>query len=252
MPGGLRRLYDSDLPAKIGNALYRPSDAGAAEVGTIQWAESEIDHSKWPLLPNLVPIMAVDERSFACVIASDAVGEPLPYEGRVVRWHVELADEYRNFQAELLDVDCYLYVESVQEELAHRDQGWELVFERIGPTYEKAYIDKQERPRDHAVRPIRLACQNVIVGLAAIAEDSSFDGLSVVAWQTCERPHVATHEANRALAVVTLCDAFQNGGTMEIRFDRPTKLWDGVEPQTVTHPERAVPASLRRYAAPSA
>lgn len=248
MPGALRRLYAGDLPDKLGSDLFRPSEGGHPAVGTIEWAEAEIDQSRWPLLPNLVPIMAVDEKSFACVIASDAVGDELPYEGRVVRWHVDLPDEYRDFQAGLLDVDCYLYAESVQEELARRDQGWKLVFERIGPAYEKAYIDRLERPRDHVVRPIRLACQNVIVGFAAIAQDSSFDGLSVVAWQTCERPHVATHEANRALAVVTLCDAFQNGGTMEIRFDRPTRLSDGGEPQTVTHPERAVPASLRRYA----
>jgi hypothetical protein len=248
MPASLRKLYDSDLPSKLGDALYRPSSSSSAEFGTIEWAEDQIDQSKWPLLPNLVPIMAVDEQSFACVIASDVTGAKLPFEGRVVRWHVELDDRYQDFQAGLLDVDCYLYAESVQEELAHREQGWELVFERIGPAYEKAYIDKSERPRDHVVRPIRLACQNVIVGLAAIAQDSSFDGLSVVAWQTCERPHVATHEANRALAVVTLCDAFQNGGTMEIRFDRPSRLRDGVTPDPVAHPEQAVPASLRRYA----
>jgi hypothetical protein len=95
---------------------------------------------------------------------------------------------------------------------------------------------------------VRIACQNVIVALAAFAQDSSFDGLSVLAWQTCEAPHVATHEANRALAALTLCDAFQNGGTMEIRFDREARL--SVDGQYVVfrgHPEGAVPASLRRF-----
>lgn len=271
MPESLRRLYESDLPAKFGSTLLRPSTTGTPEVGTIGWAEAEIDQSRWPLLPNLVPIMAVDEQSFACVIASDLEGVALPFEGRVVRWHVELADKYREFQAGLLDTDCYRYAESVFEELTHRDAGLELMLDLIGPSYESTYINKNERPRDFVVRPVRMACQNVIVGLAAISQETSFDGLSVVAWQTCERPHIATHEANRALAVVTLCDAFQNGGTMEIRFDRRTRvaisndvrgdvqalakrwprvvrLLDGrIDQVEVAHPEQAVPASLRRY-----
>jgi hypothetical protein len=93
-----------------------------------------------------------------------------------------------------------------------------------------------------------LACQNVLVGLGAIAQDSSFDGLSVLAWQTCEVPHVATHEANRALAALTLCDAFARGGTMEIRFDRPAAIaLDGRAIRYPGHPERRVPASLRRF-----
>jgi len=88
----------------------------------------------------------------------------------------------------------------------------------------------------------------VIVGLGAIAQDASFDGLSVVAWQTCEVPHVVTHEANRALAALTLADAFQNGGTMEVRFDRHARVTVGDETRTYDgHPEGAVPASLRRF-----
>ena len=61
-------------------------------------------------------------------------------------------------------------------------------------------------------------------------------------------PHVATHEANRALAALTLCDAFQNGGTMEIRFDRDARFMQDGKPITYHgHPEKAVPASLRRF-----
>lgn len=270
MPEQLRQLYDSDMPTKLSGTLLRPGD-GSTELGTIEWAEAEIDQSKWPLLPNLVPIMEVDEQSFACVIVSDLDGEPLPFEGRVVRWHVELAEKYLAFQAGLLDTDCYTYAESMLEELGRRQAGLDLILDVIGPAYESSYIAKGERPRDFVTRPVRLACQNVIVGLAAIAQESSFDGLSVVGWQTCERPHIATHEANRALAVVTLCDAFQNGGTMEIRFDRKARIQvsrDGLEdvrlaaerwPEAVSltrgrtdqaevvHPEQAVPASLRRY-----
>jgi hypothetical protein len=123
----------------------------------------------------------------------------------------------------------------------------------IGPAYQEQYLDHEKRPRDFIVRPVRIACQNVIVGLAAIAQDASFDGLSVVVWQTCESPHVAAHEANRALAALTLCDAFQNGGTMEIRFDRKARVkYEGQNhsfehPESEGHPGKGVPASLRRY-----
>jgi hypothetical protein len=87
----------------------------------------------------------------------------------------------------------------------------------------------------------------VVVALAAFAQDSAFDGLSVVAWQTCEVQHVATHEANRALAALTLCDAFKSGGTMEIRFDRPARVQNGDSVKEYDgHPEHRVPASLRR------
>ena len=78
-------------------------------------------------------------------------------------------------------------------------------------------------------RPVQLACQNVIMGLSVFAYDSEIDGLSVSAWATCEAPHVATHEANRALAALMLCDAYATGGTMEIRF------------------RNRVPPALRRY-----
>jgi hypothetical protein len=98
------------------------------------------------------------------------------------------------------------------------------------------------------VRPVRIACQNVIVGLAAIAQDSSFDGLSAVAWQTCEVAHVAANETNGALATSTRCDALQNGGTMEIRFDRKARVnLHGEDHFFDGHPGNAVPASLRRF-----
>jgi hypothetical protein len=52
---------------------------------------------------------------------------------------------------------------------------------------------------------------------------------------TCDVPHLATHEANRALIAVMLCDAFQSGGTMEIRFGPQGKEWE-------------VPSPLQRFA----
>ncbi|MYS22769.1 hypothetical protein GA0115240_144817 [Streptomyces sp. DvalAA-14] len=188
--------------------------------------------------------MPVDERSFACVVLSDADGPTLPGEGAVVRWHLDVKDEAN--QAGLLDMDCMSYVWSVAEELRARDEGLRIVLDEIGPAYQEAFLATDKRPRDFIVRPVRIACQNVIVALAAFSQDSAFDGLGVVAWQTCEAPHVATNEANRALAALMLCDAFKSGGTMEVRFDRPARV-GGLSKEISGHPEGRVPAALRRF-----
>ena len=250
MPESLAKIYNGNLQELLGELLYRPAEDGDQTSSSFEWAESEIEQSEWPLLPNLLPILPVDERSFACVVLSYLDDDPdLPAwdgEGAVVRWHVNAPEKTQ--QAALLDTDCFAYAESVAAELAHRKEGLNRMLDVIGPAYQDAYLANEKRPRDFIVRPVRVACQNVIVGLAAIAQDSSFDGLSVVAWQTCEVPHVAAHEANRALTALTLCDAFQNGGTMEIRFDRKTRVkYQGQDHWYEGHPERGVPASLRRY-----
>ncbi|MBF6618770.1 MAG: hypothetical protein ITG02_00885, partial [Patulibacter sp.] len=248
-------MYGSDLPKRLPGVLCRPTDSD--EPFSIAWAERIINASDWPLLPNLVPIMALDERSFVCVVASSLDDDiALPGEGAVVRWHLDVTkDEH---QAAILDTNCLLYIESVAEELEAREEGLSRVLEEMGPAYELQYLEVERRPRDFVFRPVRIACQNVAVALGAFAHDSSFDGLSVVAWQTCEVPHVAAHEASRALTALMLCDAFQSGGTMEIRFDQRTRLRaDGTTPKSGQHvqvdktyhghPERQVPASLRRF-----
>ena len=209
-------------------------------------AEESIDACDWPLLPNLLPLMPVDERSYACVVLSDVDGPQLPGAGAVVRWHTDVKDE--RHQATLLDTDCFEYVVSMGEELDARQCGLDRIMDEIGPAYQELFIAKEKRPRDFVVRPVRIACQNVIVALAAFNQDAAFDGLGVVAWQTCEVPHVATHEANRALTALTLCDAFKGGGTMEVRFDRPARVESADGPRKYRgHPEGRVPASLRRF-----
>ena len=195
----------------------------------------------------LLPLAVVDEASLACTVltAFDA-GTATRSPGDVVR--VFTTDVAPRHQLGLLDIDPLVYVQSLDQELVERQSGRDRVLDEIGPAYKAAYIDPEKRPRDYVVRPVRIACQNVIVALAAIAQDSTFDGLSVLAWQTCEVPHVATHEGNRALAALTLCDAFARGGTMEIRFDRPGRVdHEGKTYSYTGHPEMQVPASLRRY-----
>ena len=232
------------------SALIEEPSFKFAEPWLVRSVASTVDEAFALLNPdapeNLLPIAAVDEDSYACVVCAPVQLPDDPGNGLMVRWH--LRDIPAEFQTDIIDVGIVDYVSSLEEELAARNDGLRRMLDQIGPAYQEAYLSKEKRPRDFVVRPVRIACQNVIVGLAAFAQDSTFDGLSVVAWQTCEVPHVATHEANRALAALTLCDAFQNGGTMEIRFDRDARV--SVKGRRVVyhgHPERAVPASLRRY-----
>jgi hypothetical protein len=235
----LARLYAADWAAPVKHLLLAPGI-----VGTRTSLDEVVAHFPDLLPGGLLPLAIVDDASLAVVALRDLPG--IASQGRVLRLFTsEVADE---FQLALLDVDPMLYLVSLAEELKARPIGINRILDEIGPAYLESHISHEKRPRDYVVRPIRIACQNVILGMAAIAQDSSFDGLTVPAWQTCEVPHVATHEGNRALAALMLCDAFHNGGTLEIRFDRKTQVRvDGKTKNYSGHPEGRVPASLRRY-----
>jgi hypothetical protein len=228
-PVALKRLWRDAQGTPVEERLFTPGRAGGAGLKS---ALSTLAAAAEPAPHNLLPLMDVDEASIACVVCGTPEVPEVPGRDMVVRWHLdEIPPEH---QGATLDTDADKFVTSMARELSARPKGLDLIYDDIGEKYKEKYIDQNRRPRGHVVRPVQLACQNVIVGLAAFAQDMSFDGLRVDAWQTCEVPHVATHEGNRAMAALMLCDAFRNGGTMEIRFHR--------------HPERAVPASLSRYA----
>lgn len=238
-------------PEIVRDLLYRPG-LPSDRPPSIEWVMGLAEKSAWPLPDNLVPVLAVDDESLACVVTSPIGQPPDPRHGQVVRWH--LATERVERQADLLDTDVVAYIESVGEELASRTVGFNRMVDEIGPFYARVFLERERRPRTFVVRPVRLACQNVLVGMAAFTQDSTVAGLSVAVWQTCEVPHVVTHEGNRALAALTLCDAFANGGTMQIRFDRPVVLvgedasGERIGPYRYdSHPEGTVPASLRRF-----
>lgn len=235
----LALAYAIEWSEEVSDSLFAPEGYGTRF--TLEAALARTG----PLPAGILPLAVVDEQSIAVVVLDDAEGRELD-AGHVHR--LFLSDVDAQHQLGLLDIDPLLYLRSLEEELAARSAGLQRVLDEVGPAYRTGFLAHGKRPRPFVVRPVRIACQNVIVALGAIAQDSGFDGLSVVAWQTCEVPHVATHEANRALAALTLCDAFQNGGTMEIRFDQPVRTTvDGKAVTYDCHPERAVPASLRRY-----
>ena len=241
VPAGLIDAAATGLLASVCDLTVLHDDRQRAD--TLDVALSAMTTGFFERPRNLLPLAVVDEGSIACIVChqgSETTRDP------VVRWF--LSDVDPRYQGALLDVDAYRYLESLDHEMAARLDGLRRMLDQIGPVYQEAYLAKDKRPRNFVIRPVRIACQNVIVGLAAFAQDSTFDGLSVVAWQTCEVSHVATHEGNRALAALTLCDAFRNGGTMEIRFDRDARLFcRGSRVTYHGHPEKAVPASLRRY-----
>lgn len=254
VPPSLRTVYKRSWQT-VDDLLYRPATTadGRARPPSLEWALAAMEGGAHIAPANLVPVLPVDDESFACLVCATPEEPTLAGVGSVVRWHLGEID--LSHQGALLDTDVLLYVESVEEELAARPEGLRRVTEEIGPAYEEGYLKAQKRPRDFVVRPVRLACQNVVVGLGAFAQDAAIDGMTVPAWQTCEVPHVATHDANRALAALMLCDTFQSGGTMEIRFDRPVSVRipapDGISGCITRryhgHPEGRVPASLRRY-----
>ena len=226
-----------------------PPPAGSpieAVLNTVDPGDLEMLHDSLPA--NFVPLVLLDDASVACIAGTPVEDQPAGTGGGLVLRYFLNAGPPLEQQARVLDINARFFLHSWDQELAARDEGLRRMYDEIGPEYDQTHLARERRPRDYVVRPVRLACQNVVVGLAAIAQDSSIDGLSVVAWQTAEVPHVATHEANRALAALTLCDAYQNGGTMEIRFDRKVRLRvKGKEKTYEGHPEGRVPASLRRY-----
>lgn len=201
-----------------------------------------------PPPPNLLPLMPVCDSSFACAVCDRDIfdealnnGEIVIFEEalangeafEVVRWHLGRVDERK--QAELLDVDAIAFLDSINEELSHRDTERNSVLKSADSYYDEYVVDGR-RPKVDTLRPVQLACQNVIIGLASLRHDPVFDGLRVEAYATCEVAHLATGEADRAMAALILCDAFQSGGTMEVRFGPPGRR------------ERHIPPALVRYA----
>lgn len=177
-----------------------------------------------------MPLTYVDDRSLACVVCVPEGGEAAGAEGTVVRWHLD--DIPPRQQGRLLDTDAWTYAKSLVREASTYKSGLEGV-RREAKEYHRSYTEKKRTAKPEVLRPFQLACQNVIIGLAAMRHDEVTNAHLVQYWQVCDVPHVATYEGCRALAVLTLCDAFQAGGTMELDFSR--------------HPERQVPAALQRY-----
>jgi hypothetical protein len=241
-PPGLLEAWQQEVSRPVANLLLRGEDGTVGESFDVLASGAEAPPA------DVVPLAVVDEESVAVVSCGERDSPSGPTAGLVHRWFLRPVSPEQ--QLELLDVDAVSYLCSLDEELSARKPGLDRILDEIGPHYEQTHITRDKRPRDHVLRPVRLACQNVVVGMAAFAHESSFDGLSVLAWQTCEVPHVATHEGNRTLAALTLCDAFRNGGTMEIRFDCTARIkLDGHDKPTTYrgHPEGRVPASLRRF-----
>lgn len=213
-PAGLLRLSTNAQSKILDGLIYRP-DLSEEEPTSLAWAQDLLDDAFLPPPGNLVPILPVDDASLACVVCCRNDHAGTEETGKVVRWH--LGEIEPKYQGALLDDDVASYVRSVKEEHSERTTKIAKV-KSVSENYKKKFVDAGRRPSGWQERPVQLACQNVIIGLASFCHDSSFDGLRVMNYVTCEAPHLATHEGNRAMMAMALCDAFQNGGTMELRF----------------------------------
>lgn len=202
----------------------------------LSWVVEVLEDAVNPIPKNLIPIMRIDESSVACAVGLymgevDA-DENAEYALKAVRWHIGRVPE--QYQGELLDVDALLFLESTYKAIAKREENIDSVM-RLAAKYHENVIANGARPKSTDLRPVQLACQNVIIGLASLCRDQFFDGLRVPAYTTCQVPHLAANEGDRAMAALLLCDAFQNGGTMEVRFGPH-------------YSETQVPPSLMSYA----
>lgn len=228
-PPALQRWW-SNTSSGLADILYRP-DALGMDGLSLEGALGALSESAMPVPDGLIPVTFVDDWSLGCLATADSDGYGWS-AGDIVRWHLDSIDP--RFQGALLDVDLDQYISSLLNELGPAwDKGYKGII-RLSGKYRDDFVEQQVKPKAHDLRPFQLACQNVIIGLAAFKQDFRIDGEAVPYWLTCEAPHVATYEGSRALAALLLCDAFQSGGTMEISF--------------ADHAERKVPASLRRYA----
>lgn len=236
----LSRELGIQLPSRAAELLAMPPSAILANIvlsvageptdqSNVLWAMHLMRMGDVQDTDALVPLLAVDELSYACLRCSPIGGEASADAGSIVRWHIgDVPDRARST---LLDTDLESYINSVEVELASRESGLNRI-QKIAEEFAGKH-GSGERSRSFEVRPIRLASQNVVVGLAGFFHDSAIDGTRVLAWQTCQVPHLATHEACRGLLGMTLAEAFQAGGTMEVRFDE--------------HPEGRVPAAIRMF-----
>ena len=136
---------------------------------------------------SLLPFCVVDEASIACVLTQD---DDYYATGEIVR--VFLTDVEHRFQCALLDMHPLAYMTSLEQELPAREEGLRRVLDEIGPAYQEAYWRKTSGPvTSSSGRSDRLPERDR--GARRLRPGPTFDGLSVVAWQTCEVPHVATH-----------------------------------------------------------
>jgi hypothetical protein len=159
-----------------------------------------------------MPVSFADDWSLACLATQDS--EEFGWSaGHIVRWHLD--DIGLRYQGALLDTDLDLYILSLLKELGPAwSKGYNGI-KRLAEKYQREFVEPNRTPKAYDLRPFQLACQNVIIGLAALRQEVSIDGEAAPYWLTCEAPHVATYEGARTLSALMLCDAFQSGGTME-------------------------------------
>jgi hypothetical protein len=229
LPPELCDVWSRPAPEEVESVLYRPLPG--SEPPSLHFALAQLRRGAERPPRTLLPLHLVDTTSIACVVCAREGDEHPADFGQVVRWHLTAVPA--RAQRRPLDVDARSYVDAMVSAERGLAAG-KTALAAVSDEYYESHVKAKRLPKAHERRPIRLACQNVVVGEAVWAYDARFDGLSVSVWQTSQEPHVNAHEGTRALTAMMLAEAFRSGGTMEVRFD--------------DHPEHAVPALLRQWA----
>ena len=120
VPPGLERVLLADPPAELDGMAYRLRGPANGPPG-LAWALRALREGHDTAPNDLVPILPVDERSFACVVVSRTGSAADELFGRVVRWH--LGRVPARAQRAVLDLDAERYVAAAAADLRCRE-GW--------------------------------------------------------------------------------------------------------------------------------
>jgi hypothetical protein len=91
-------------------------------------------------------------------------------------------------------------------------------FDRYVTEFNRRYLSQGSLPKGHVWKPYRFAVQDVILGLTVV-KHSRFDNLlEVDVCLMADPPQFPEHSGARIMMTALLSEAFECGGSMEIRF----------------------------------
>ena len=102
--------------------------------------------------------------------------------------------------------------------------------------------DGGQLPRSHVWRPYRFCIQDVIFGITVIRHDRSRNRLDVDLFLTAFIPEYPAESGCRALCLILLSDAYNSGGSLEIKFSKQVE--GGRLPRELVQLARSLNVSL--------
>jgi hypothetical protein len=91
-------------------------------------------------------------------------------------------------------------------------------FARYVNEFNKRYLSQDSLPKGHVWKPYRFAVQDVILGLTVVRHSRYDNLLEVDVCLMADPPQFLEHSGARIMMTALLSEAFECGGSMEIRF----------------------------------